>query len=129
VAARQHVEAAAGAVVVHFDVDAIDSADLPLANYPHHGKGLTFDAAMTVLRELCARPALTALVLTEVNPTHDAGQGPGAPERRAPASPASRVLARPRQRKARTVRKTSGQAVAGIAAAARPSGVAGSMLA
>ncbi len=33
VAARRHVEAAAGAIVVHFDVDAVDSADLPLANY------------------------------------------------------------------------------------------------
>src|SRR6516225_4872625 len=72
-AARAHVEASAGAIVVHFDVDAVNSADLPLANYPRHGKGLTFDAAMTVLGELCATPALTALVLTEVNPTHDPG--------------------------------------------------------
>ena len=71
--ARAHVEASADAIVVHFDVDAIDSADLPLANYPHHGKGLTFDAAMTVLRELCASPAFAGLVLTEVNPTHDPG--------------------------------------------------------
>jgi arginase len=70
-AARQHVEASASAIVVHFDVDAVDSADLPLANYPHHGKGLAFDAAITVLRELCASPAFAALVLTEVNPTHD----------------------------------------------------------
>jgi arginase len=70
-AARAHVEASASAIVVHFDVDVVDSADLPLANYPHHGKGLTFEAAMTALRELCASPAFTALVLTEVNPTHD----------------------------------------------------------
>lgn len=72
-AARAHVEASADAIVVHFDVDAVDSADLPLANYPHHGKGLTFDTAMTVLRELCASPAFAGLVLTEVNPTHDPG--------------------------------------------------------
>ena len=72
-AARAHVEASAGAIVVHFDVDAVDSADLPLANYPHHGKGLTFDVAVTVLRELCASPAFAGLVLTEVNPTHDPG--------------------------------------------------------
>jgi arginase len=70
-AARAHVEASADAIVVHFDVDAVDSADLPLANYPHHGKGLTLDTAMTVLRELCASTAFTGLVLTEVNPTHD----------------------------------------------------------
>jgi arginase len=73
VAARQHVEAAAGAIVVHFDIDAVDSADLPLANYPHHGKGVTLATAVTVLRELCATPALAGLVLTEVNPTHDPG--------------------------------------------------------
>jgi len=72
-AALAHVEASAGAIVVHFDVDAVDSADLPLANYPHHGKGLTFDAAITVLGELCASPAFAGLVLTEVNPTHDPG--------------------------------------------------------
>lgn len=36
-AARARVEAFAGAIVVHFDVDAVDSADLPPANYPHHG--------------------------------------------------------------------------------------------
>jgi arginase len=72
-AARAHVEASAGAIVVHFDVDAVDSADLPLANYPHHGKGLTFDAAVRVLRELCASPAFVGLVLTEVNPTHHPG--------------------------------------------------------
>ena len=72
-AARTFVEASAGAIVVHFDVDAVDSADLPLANYPHHGKGLTFSAAVTVLGELCASPALAGLVLTEVNPTRDPG--------------------------------------------------------
>ncbi len=72
-AARAHVEASAGAILVHFDVDAVDSADLPLANYPHHGKGLRFDAAMAVLHRLCASPAFAGLVLTEVNPTHDPG--------------------------------------------------------
>jgi hypothetical protein len=56
-----------GATPDHFQ----HSADLPLANYPHHGNGLAFEAAMTVPRELCASPAFTALVLTKVNPTHD----------------------------------------------------------
>jgi Arginase family len=72
-AAREHVEAFASAILVHFDVDAIDSADLPLANYPHHGNGLTFDAAMTVRRELYASPVFTGLALTEISPTHDPG--------------------------------------------------------
>jgi arginase len=72
-AARAHVEASAGAIVVHFDVDAVDSAGLPLANYPHHGEGLTLGTAVTVPPELRASPAVICLVLTEVNPTHDPG--------------------------------------------------------
>jgi arginase len=39
VATRVHVEASASAIVVHFDVDALDSADLPLANYPTTARG------------------------------------------------------------------------------------------
>ena len=70
-AARAHVESASSAIVIHFDVDAVDSADLPLANYPHHGKGVPLDTAITVLRILCASSQLAAVVLTEVNPTHD----------------------------------------------------------
>jgi arginase len=58
-------------VVAHFDVDVIDSGDLPLANFPHYSSGVTAEQAFTALRELCAHPSLAALVLTEVNPTHD----------------------------------------------------------
>lgn len=71
----QRALAAAGAgqgpVIVHFDVDVIDSGDLPLANFPHYDSGVTADQAFACLRELCAHPSLAALVLTEVNPTHD----------------------------------------------------------
>lgn len=62
---------AAQQVVVHFDVDAVNSGDLPLANFPHYGQGVTLEQAGAVLRELLTAPALSALVLTEVNPTHD----------------------------------------------------------
>jgi arginase len=65
------VGAAGGPVIVHFDVDVIDSGDLPLANFPHYGSGVAADQAFACLRELCAHPSLAALVLTEVNPTHD----------------------------------------------------------
>ena len=58
-------------MVVHFDVDAVDSRDLPLANYPHYGTGITLAAAGEVLRVLCAAPTLVAIVLTEVNPSYD----------------------------------------------------------
>jgi arginase len=63
---------AAGPVLVHFDVDTVDSGDLPLANFPHYGSGVTLEHAVGCLRVLCRHPALAGLVLTEVNPTHDA---------------------------------------------------------
>ncbi|WP_158590100.1 arginase family protein [Amnibacterium setariae] len=60
-------------LVVHFDVDAVDSADLPLANYPHYGAGVPLTTAAEVLEGLLALPGARALTLTEVNPTHDPG--------------------------------------------------------
>jgi arginase len=61
----------ATSVVVHFDVDAVDSRDLPLANYPHYGTGVALADAARVLTALCAAPGLAAIVLTEVNPSYD----------------------------------------------------------
>jgi arginase len=65
------VGAGAGPVIVHFDVDVIDSGDLPLANFPHYDSGVSAGQAFACLRELCVHPCVAALVLTEVNPTHD----------------------------------------------------------
>jgi arginase len=73
-AAQRAVAAVAGedaAVVVHFDVDAVDSRDLALANFPHYGTGVPLAAAQQVLSTVLAAPGLAAFVLTEVNPTHD----------------------------------------------------------
>ena len=61
----------ATSVIAHFDVDAVDSRDLPLANYPHYGTGVALADAARVLTVLCAAPGLAAIVLTEVNPSHD----------------------------------------------------------
>jgi arginase len=58
-------------LVVHFDVDAVDSRDLPLANFPHYGTGISLAAAGEVLAVLCGAPTVAAVVLTEVNPSHD----------------------------------------------------------
>ena len=66
------VAAASGPVVVHFDVDAIDSGDLPLGNFPHYGSGVRLEHVIACLRVLRAHPSFAGLVLTEVNPTHDA---------------------------------------------------------
>jgi arginase len=72
--ARQAIDALANSeasIVVHFDVDAVDSRDLPLANFPHYGTGVPLDVAGQVLRTLLAADGVCALVLAEVNPTHD----------------------------------------------------------
>lgn len=72
--ARAAVEAVARhatGIVVHFDVDAVDSGDLPLANFPHYGTGVSLADAAQVLTTLCGAPGLAAVVLTEVNPSYD----------------------------------------------------------
>lgn len=58
-------------VIVHFDVDAVDSSDLPLGNFPHYGVGVALQTASMALRILCSAPRLLAVVLTEVNPGHE----------------------------------------------------------
>jgi arginase len=58
-------------VIVHFDVDVVDSGDLPLGNFPHYGSGVRLDRVARCLRTLLADPACAGLVLTEVNPTYD----------------------------------------------------------
>jgi arginase len=76
-AARRALAALAGPdgarapVVVHFDVDVVDSGDLPLGNFPHYGSGVVFERAIRGVRALLADPACAAVVLTEVNPTYD----------------------------------------------------------
>jgi arginase len=62
---------ASDGIIVHFDIDAVDSGDLPLANYPHYGTGVSLDQAGRVLRIAAGAPELAAVVLTEVNPSHD----------------------------------------------------------
>lgn len=56
---------------MHFDVDAVDSGDLPLANFPHYGTGVSLTAAEAVLGVLLASAKLAAVVFTEVNPSYD----------------------------------------------------------
>ena len=69
--AIETVAAASGPVAVHFDVDVIDSGDLPLGNFPHYGSGPQLEDVVACLRVLRAHPSFAGLVVTEVNPTHD----------------------------------------------------------
>jgi arginase len=77
-AARQALaalRAASGPMVVHFDVDVVDSGDLPLGNYPHYNSGVSLAAVTAALTVLLADPSCAALVLTEVNPSYDPSGG------------------------------------------------------
>jgi arginase len=58
------------AIAVHFDVDVMDSAEIPLANWPHYA-ALSLGDAMRCLRVFVGTPKLAALVVTEINPDHD----------------------------------------------------------
>jgi arginase len=60
-----------GPLLVHFDVDVVDSGELPLGNFPHYGSGVRLEHAVRALQVLCAHPRLAGLVVTEINPTYD----------------------------------------------------------
>jgi arginase len=60
-----------GPRMVHFDVDAIDSIECPLAEFPHFNRGVSLDVASRVLPHLCSSAGLAALVVTEANPHRD----------------------------------------------------------
>jgi arginase len=70
-AALRALRPASDGFILHVDVDAVDSGDLPLANFPHYGTGVTLEQASRALNVVTAAPELAAMVLTEVNPSHD----------------------------------------------------------
>jgi len=67
--------AGGGPMIVHFDVDVVDSGDLPLGNFPHYASGVRLEEVVRVLRVLLSDPSCAALVLTEVNPSYDPDGG------------------------------------------------------
>src|ERR1700716_3348303 len=68
--ARARLEERARAIVVHFDVDVMDSAEIPLADWPHYD-ALSFGAAIRCLSVFVGSPKRAALAVTETNPDHD----------------------------------------------------------
>ena len=70
-AALNALRQASDGFILHFDVDAVDSGDLPLANFPHYGTGVTLEQAGEALSVAAAAHQLAAIVLTEINPSHD----------------------------------------------------------
>ncbi len=69
-AALALLENSVEAVLVHFDVDVLDTGAFPLANFPHFA-GLTVDQVAACLARFCTGPQFAGLVVTEVNPDHD----------------------------------------------------------
>jgi arginase len=69
-AALARLEPRAGSVLVHLDVDVLDTGAFPLANFPHFA-GLRLAEAAVCLRSFCQSPKFAGLVVTEVNPDHD----------------------------------------------------------
>ena len=57
-------------IVLHVDVDALDTGLFPLANFPHFN-GLALEEMRTCLDVFGHQPELAAVVITEVNPDHD----------------------------------------------------------
>ncbi|MFJ1709294.1 arginase family protein [Kitasatospora sp. NPDC088346] len=57
--------------VLHFDVDVIDSVDLPLGDFPHFNEGLPLSVALDCLTEFASAPQLAGVVVTEINPNRD----------------------------------------------------------
>jgi arginase len=72
-AAMAAIGAGSRRVLLHFDIDVVDSADLPLGNFPHYGSGVRLDDALACLAAVHADKSFSGLVLTEINPTHDPG--------------------------------------------------------
>ncbi len=68
--ARAYLEGRARAIAVHFDVDVMDSAEIPLADWPHYD-ALSFGDAMRCLSVFVGSQKLAALVVTEINPDND----------------------------------------------------------
>jgi arginase len=69
-AALKRLEATAHQLVLHLDVDVLDTGLFPLANFPHFS-GLTLDVARRSLSTFAQSRRLAAVVVTEVNPDHD----------------------------------------------------------
>ncbi|TME47784.1 MAG: arginase family protein [Chloroflexi bacterium] len=68
--AMRLLEERADAVLVHFDVDVLDSAEVPLGDWPHY-QALALVDAMQALKIFISSPKLAGLVITEINPDHD----------------------------------------------------------
>lgn len=66
-----HLENKVDSILIHFDVDVIDSADFSAVDVDHP-HGMHFSEAMSALEVFIASSKLVGLVVTEFNADHDA---------------------------------------------------------
>jgi arginase len=57
-------------VLVHFDVDVIDFADVPLSENWGRNVGVAYEDALAALAALLASEPVAGLTVTELNPDH-----------------------------------------------------------
>jgi len=69
--ALSQLENKTDSILVHFDVDVIDSNDFPAGDVPHH-HGLSFNEAMNALEVFINSHKFGGLVITEFNANYDA---------------------------------------------------------
>jgi arginase len=62
-------------VWLHFDVDAIDSTDLPVADFHQLNGGLPFDSVQAALEVLLGAPAVAGMSVSQFNPDHADAHG------------------------------------------------------
>ena len=73
-ASRALAALSAPSVVIHIDVDVLDFLEVPAADVPTYGRGLSLEELSATLRVLFADPRCAGALLVEYNPDHD-GQG------------------------------------------------------
>jgi arginase len=67
-AALADLEGDVDRILVHFDVDALDFTDFPVADFPTINAGLTLRQAFDTIREFTQHPKFAALTVCEFNP-------------------------------------------------------------
>ena len=60
-----------GPILVHLDVDVIDTAEMPAKQYLTPGAGLAYAEVSDLLTAIVASPRVIALEVTEYDPSRD----------------------------------------------------------
>lgn len=68
--ALSQIEQRSERFILHFDVDAIDFTDFPIADVPQFSGGLSLRDALACLSVFASSPKFSALTIAEVNPDH-----------------------------------------------------------